>query len=75
MQTTSSQAGIGALQRPDGRHLISSAPIILFKLFHVNEILVLSPVDVSSDISNPGVLTIDGHCTWNKFDINVYIKI
>ena len=63
MQTTSSQAGIGALQRPDGRHLISSAPIRLFPLLHENEILVLSPVDVSSDISNPGVLTIDGHCT------------
>ena len=67
VQTTSSQAGIGALHRPEGRHFTFSSPIKLFPLLHENDTSALSPVDVSSDISNPGVLIIDGHCTCNKF--------
>ena len=63
VQTTSWQAGIGSFHLPEGRHLTCFAPIKLFPLLHENETFALSPVDVSSDISNPGVRTMDGHCT------------
>ena len=63
MHTTSWHTGIGAFHRPEGRHLISDAPIKLLPLSQENVTTALSPVDESSEIVNPTVRTIRGHCT------------
>lgn len=66
VHTTSWQAGIGALHRPEGRHFIRSAPIKLFPLLQEKVTSVLSPVDVSSERLSPAVRIICGHFTFKR---------